>query len=280
MSGLGSRPEWTPPSLRDPGHGRTPDVVAQSSGAVAPAPALPTDFAETAYDGKARHLTVVADPRQRTEELSSWAPRYRGVHRATKRVIDVVSSVLVGILVLPVLVAAAIAVAVTDGRPVFFAQWRVGRHGRPIKVRKIRTMHVDADAELRADPQLFDLYVQNDFKLDFEEDPRVTKLGRTLRKLSIDELPQLLNVFLGQMSMVGPRPVVPDELASYGDLVPAYLVMRPGLTGVWQVSGRNDIAYPERAYLDAAYAREWSLTLDLNIAIRTIPCVLSARGVA
>jgi len=244
------------------------------------APVRPNEFsgAPAGLGRRIGRLAVVDDPRRRAADLAAWAPRYRGWRLALKRAIDVVGSALLGLLLLPVLLAAVVVVAVTEGRPVFYSQDRVGRHGRTISVRKIRTMEVDSDARLRENSELFGRYVQNDYKL--ADDPRVTTVGRTLRRLSIDELPQLLNVFVGEMSIVGPRPVIPDELGSYGELAPGYLVVRPGLTGIWQVSGRNEIAYPERAYLDVAYAREWSLSLDARILAKTIPTALSGKGVS
>jgi lipopolysaccharide/colanic/teichoic acid biosynthesis glycosyltransferase len=193
--------------------------------------------------------------------------------RAGKRAVDIALALPLLFTAIPVMVVIAIAVACTSRGPVFFRQTRVGRGGTPITVTKFRTMYVRADERLAADPSLYRTYRSNDFKLPPGEDPRVTRLGRHLRNLSLDELPQLWDVVVGRMSLVGPRPVVPDELECYQEYAPAYLAVRPGLTGVWQVSGRCSIRYPERARLDHHYVATWSLRNDISILIKTVRVV-------
>ena len=166
----------------------------------------------------------------------------------------------------------------SPGRPLF-GQERLGRGGRVFRCWKFRSMHRDAEEILRRDPELYARYVANDFKLECEGDPRVTAIGRLLRKTSLDELPQLFNVLVGQMSMVGPRPVVSFELEHcYGPWMGEYLAVRPGITGPWQISGRNDIRYPERAAIDAHYVNTWTFRRDLTIIARTPRALLRGPG--
>lgn len=161
-----------------------------------------------------------------------------------------------------------------------FGQRRVGRDGGVFRCWKFRTMYTDSEDRLSADPALYERYVTNDFKLEMGGDPRVTPLGRFLRRSSLDELPQLFNVLIGNMSLVGPRPVVVDELEMYGPWKDAYLAAKPGITGPWQCSGRNEIRYPERAMLDAEYLSSWRPARDMKILLRTVPAVLRRNGVS
>jgi lipopolysaccharide/colanic/teichoic acid biosynthesis glycosyltransferase len=141
-------------------------------------------------------------------------------------------------------------------------------------------MRKDAEASLRGDPELYREYVENNFKLSDDRDPRLTRVGRWLRRTSLDELPQLLNVFVGDMSLVGPRPIVPEELERYGHGAAVFLSLKPGMTGAWQVNGRSTIGYPARADIELEYVRNWSLGRDLWILLTTIPAVLRMRGAA
>lgn len=220
------------------------------------------------------HLRVVDD---------AWVPhvgfRYGGKRLLIKRAIDKMAAGIALVLLAPVFGAIALAIKLTSRGPVLFRQQRIGRWGIPFTIVKFRTMHADAEERLRADAQLWHRYVANDFKLEADEDPRVTRLGQWLRKTSLDELPQFLNIWHGEMSLVGPRPVIAEELESYGPWVEAYLHVYPGLTGIWQVEGRNDVTYPERALLDVRYADEWTLRGDLSLAARTLPAVLTSSGV-
>lgn len=199
------------------------------------------------------------------------------VYRWGKRALDVTVS-LVGLsLTLPVWLVVAIMVRRTSPGPVLFRQPRVGRDGRAFTVLKFRSMCIDAEARLRH-LGLYETYVATGYKLPLADECRVTRVGRFLRKTSLDELPQLLNVLRGDMSLVGPRPVVPAELSSYGDLVHCYLAVRPGITGIWQVSGRSHVRFPERAHLDHHYFHRRSLRLDLAILARTPLAVLRGDG--
>jgi lipopolysaccharide/colanic/teichoic acid biosynthesis glycosyltransferase len=196
----------------------------------------------------------------------------------TKRALDVVLVLLVAPLVVPLGILVAIAVALSSRGTVLFGQERVGLGGSSFKMYKFRTMHREAEQLLQRDPRLWNEYVANGFKLPAELDRRVTRVGRFLRRSSLDELPQVLNVLLGAMSVVGPRPVVPAEIANYGDNQAAYLSVRPGITGAWQVTGRSNVDYPQRVEFDAHYVETWSIGLDLKILAKTPRAVLSARG--
>lgn len=183
---------------------------------------------------------------------------------------------LVGVLLLsPLLLSVAVLILLTSGRPVFFVQYRQGRNGRRFPMLKFRTMTTDAETRkgtLKAASGQLD----PTFKL--RTDPRVTRLGRVLRRWSIDELPQLFNVLAGSMSLVGPRPLPVDEHQAIAGWRRRRLAMKPGITGLWQVSGRSDIAFEEWMELDVKYVDDWSLYGDLVILFRTIPAVLSGRG--
>ncbi len=218
-----------------------------------------------------------------TDEAHGWRlpldSRYQGWRLAVKRSFDLVGALVLLVVLSPLAVVGAVAVAATGGRPILFRQQRVGRHGRPFTIYKLRTMRADADDVLQADRVLAERHRLGGYKLELWEDPRITPVGRHLRRFSIDELPQLINVVRGDMSLVGPRPIVPSELTEYGDYAPAYLAAWPGITGAWQVAGRDEVKYPERAALDAAYVAGWSLATDPIILLRTVPAALGARGV-
>ena len=198
------------------------------------------------------------------------------LERSAKAAIDVVGSVIAVVLLSPVLLAVTIAVAL-EGRPIMFRQTRMGRGGRPFTIMKFRTMVPDAEDRLHREG-LYDQYVANGYKLPAGSDPRITATGQFLRRTSLDELPQLFNVIRRQMSLVGPRPVVADELALYGAFRPAYVGVRPGVTGYWQINGRSDVGFPERAELDGYYYDHRSLRFDLRILARTVVAVAFRRG--
>jgi lipopolysaccharide/colanic/teichoic acid biosynthesis glycosyltransferase len=199
--------------------------------------------------------------------------------RAAKRTLDLAVAIAVVVLFLITLPFIALALKLTSRGPILFKQQRIGRDGRAITVYKFRSMRIDAEARLRADPELFAAYLENGFKVPSRLDPRITRVGRFLRKSSLDELPQSLCVLRGTMSAVGPRPVVPDELAALYRRAPEYyLVCKPGLTGLWQVSGRSNVVHKSRSTLDELYAPNWSLLWDVTILLRTVPAVLTAHG--
>jgi lipopolysaccharide/colanic/teichoic acid biosynthesis glycosyltransferase len=200
--------------------------------------------------------------------------------RVIKRTLDLVVAVPAGLLVTPVVAAAAAWIGLRYRGTPFFRQDRVGRDGETITVWKIRTMCKGAEAQLEADPSLRHRYVHRGHKLHSHEDPRILPAGRVLRRYSIDELPQVYQVILGSMSLVGPRPVPREELDHlYGaDYRQYYEAVRPGLTGLWQISGRNHITGEARRGLDVQYVDDWSFSLDVRVLLRTLPAVLSGHG--
>ncbi len=206
-----------------------------------------------------------------------------------KRILDLVLSTLVGIIFLPFLLIIALLIKLHDGGPVLAdIPPRVGKNGNKFYLYKFRSMIENAHNILREDPQYADLYEKykkNSYKLPIEEDPRITPVGKFIRKHSLDEFPQILNVLKGQMSMVGPRAYYPDELEAQPkkfphvqDLIEEVLSVKPGITGLWQVSGRNEIDFDERIKLDACYAKKKSLLLDLCILLKTPWVVITGRG--
>ena len=210
--------------------------------------------------------------------ISLYAVKDGRAAQGIRRVIDVLGAALLLVLLAPLIAAVAILVWCTMGRPVLYVQQRVGKSARLFGLYKFRSMILGSDDILRRSPELYQRYVASNFKLPEEEDPRITRLGRFLRKASLDELPQLWNVLRGEMSLVGPRPVVPEEVAEYGGYARLFLRVKPGLTGLWQVSGRSGIGYPERARMDLQYLGGRSLSGDLGILLRTLPAVIRMRG--
>lgn len=196
-----------------------------------------------------------------------------------KRGFDVVGALAGIVLLSPLLLMLAALVKFSDGGSVVYGHARVGRNGSVFRCWKFRTMVENGDevlaTYLAANPQEREQW-QAIRKL--QNDPRVTRIGAVLRKLSLDELPQMVNILTGQMSFVGPRPVVEDELELYGSAAACYLQSRPGLTGLWQVSGRNDVSYGTRVAFDRHYVENWSFAFDLKILARTVPAVFSSRG--
>ncbi|WP_346538530.1 sugar transferase [Micromonospora sp. DPT] len=226
-------------------------------------------------------LTDVAGPRIHTRPVAGLplihveAPEFRGARKLVKEFVDRAAAALALLLLLPLGAAVALAIRLDSRGPVLFRQTRVGRGGREFGVLKFRTMVVNADALLD------ELAVRNEtdglmFKM--RDDPRVTRVGRLLRKWSLDELPQLVNVLLGQMSLVGPRPPLPSEVARYDGDVARRLLVKPGMTGLWQVSGRSDLSWEDGIRLDLYYVENWSLAADLTILWKTFGAVLRGRG--
>lgn len=204
------------------------------------------------------------------------APRYMDVsYRVMKRIFDVVLS-LVGLIVLfPLFVVLSLMILISDGAPVIFKQKRLGEGGREFFVFKFRSMRRDAEQILQSNPALMEEYKRT-FKL--ENDPRLLKFGKFIRSTSMDELPQLMNVLLGQMSLVGPRPILPREIEMYGEHKDVYLAMKPGCAGLWQCSGRSDVAYDERVELDTEYFRTARMRIDLWILLKTVGSILRREG--
>ena len=198
--------------------------------------------------------------------------------RLSKRIFDTLVALVLIVLLSPLLLLLSLLL-LGDGGKVIFSQKRVGKNGRPFNCLKFRTMALDAEDQLKlllAQSPEHKLQWEKDQKL--KDDPRVSALGGFLRRTSLDELPQLFNVLQGQMSLVGPRPIVEAELQRYGSDASYYLMVRPGMTGLWQVNGRNDLDYESRVYLDTWYVKNWSLWYDLVILIKTIRTVLSSKG--
>lgn len=199
--------------------------------------------------------------------------------RRSKRALDLVLTILGGLVLIPLMLILAALVKLDSSGPVFYAQRRVGAADREFRCWKFRTMHPDADAVL-ANHLYEHPHLRSEWELDHKlrEDPRVTRVGRFLRKTSLDELPQLWNVVRGQMSLVGPRPIVDAEVTKYRDAYELYRRVTPGITGMWQVSGRNNTSYDERVALDSYYVRSWSVWLDLVLLARTVESVLLRKG--
>ena len=199
--------------------------------------------------------------------------------RAAKRSLDILVSLAMLVCVSLPLLVIAIAIKLDSPGPVFYAHPRIGRYGREIRVLKFRTMARDADKKLREFLDLQpDLRAAWDASFKLLDDPRIMRTGRILRRFSLDELPQLVNVIRGEMSLVGPRPVVQEELVRFGNKAAIVLRALPGLTGLWAVSGRSDITYDERVALEYRYVTSWTFGLDVSILLRTIPVVLLGRG--
>ena len=225
-------------------------------------------------------LTDIAGPRIHTRPVAGLSlisieyARFAGIKYWVKRLADIIGSSLLIILLSPVLLLVSLLVK-SDGGPVLFRQERIGKNGKPFKMLKFRSMVVDAEAKLAALEAKSD---GNGVMFKMKDDPRVTKVGRFLRRYSIDELPQLFNVLGGTMSLVGPRPALPKELAAYDDWATRRLLVQPGITGLWQVSGRSNLSWEDSVRLDQYYVENWSITTDLLILLRTLKVVVASDG--
>jgi len=195
---------------------------------------------------------------------------------AAKRAMDLLGAAAALIVLSPILAVVALLILITDGRPILFRQPRAGRDGQPFSIAKFRTMRRGADAERDALRARNEIQGGASFKLT--DDPRVTKLGQALRRWSIDELPQFWNVLLGDMSLVGPRPHPFDDVAGYADWHHRRLEMKPGITGLWQISARSNPDFDEWVRLDLEYIDHWSLGLDVQIMLKTPGALLRAEG--
>ncbi|CAN7612033.1 sugar transferase [Phenylobacterium sp. LjRoot219] len=195
------------------------------------------------------------------------------------RIFDIIFAMSGLIFVAPLMIVVAIAIKIQDGGPIFFGHSRIGYEGRSFRCWKFRSMVVDAEARLSAllarDPE-----ARREWEADqkLRRDPRVTLLGRFLRVSSVDEIPQLFNVLRGEMSLVGPRPIVTGEVARYGRRFAQYCSVRPGITGLWQISGRNDVSYRRRVAIDTVFANTLCLSLYLKILFATVPAVMKRDG--
>lgn len=221
-----------------------------------------------------------AHRKSRTTMVSSDAPaRLTALEEAGVRLLDIGVSLAAIIALAPLLLLVAMMIKLRNPGPVFFAHRRLGRDGRSFGCLKFRTMVVDAEqrlAALIANDPVARAEWERDHKL--RNDPRIIPGGNFLRKASLDELPQLFNVLRGAMSIVGPRPIVESEVARYGRYYASYCAVRPGITGLWQVSGRNDVSYRRRVACDVSYARNKSMVGDVRLIALTLPAVLKAKG--
>ncbi|MDR0826431.1 MAG: undecaprenyl-phosphate galactose phosphotransferase WbaP [Desulfovibrio sp.] len=196
-----------------------------------------------------------------------------------KRLLDIIYCLLGSVVIMPLIPLLALCIRLDSEGPIFFRQQRIGQGGKVIRIYKFRTMVANAQDELveilKKDPALREKWAK-DQKLP--NDPRLTRVGAFLRRVSLDELPQVFNVIKGEMSFVGPRPIVENEIPRYGEAFSFYTRVKPGITGLWQISGRNDVKYAKRVELDKTYIYNWSVWMDIYIMIRTIPALLTGRG--
>jgi exopolysaccharide biosynthesis polyprenyl glycosylphosphotransferase len=226
-------------------------------------------------------LLDVAGPRTTIRQTAGLTllhvdhPQLGGIRLAIKDLFDRTAAAAALVMLSPLMIALAAAIWLHDRGPVLFTQVRVGKDGRVYRINKFRTMVVDAEQRR---PQLLGRSDTDGILFKLRKDPRVTAVGVHLRRWSVDELPQLINVFLGDMSLVGPRPALPDEAAKYADHVRRRLVVRPGLTGLWQVNGRSNLSWEESVRLDLRYVENWSFALDLQILWKTISVLLNGSG--
>ena len=225
---------------------------------------------------------AVSGPTAVSGDVPAGTPAADRLFRAlpSGRAFDVAMALAAILVFLPLLLLTALLIKLSAPGPVLFVQRRIGRDGKPFPCLKFRTMVVDAQDVLNT---LLETCPAARAEWDRDQklrtDPRITPIGAILRKSSLDELPQLFNILAGHMSVVGPRPIVEAEIYRYGARFDAYCSVRPGLTGLWQVSGRNEVSYEARVRLDALYARRKSTRYDLAICLRTVPAVLGSRGV-
>lgn len=201
--------------------------------------------------------------------------RTSGLDAVIKWLIDYVGALFILLLIWPILLIIYIYIRLDSKGPAIYRRRVMGTNGTQFDAFKFRTMHANGDEILAAYPDL-EIQLQQDHKL--KEDPRITRFGNTLRRYSLDELPQFFNVLLGQMSLVGPRMISPPEMDQYGKWATNLLTVKPGITGLWQISGRSDVSYEERVKLDMYYIRNWSLWVDVYILLNTIPAVLKKKG--
>ncbi|ARM89742.1 exopolysaccharide production protein ExoY [Rhizobium sp. CIAT894] len=211
------------------------------------------------------------------DDLHASRPHAAG--RSSKRALDLLMAITALILLSPLLLLVAMIVKFSDRGPIFYSHTRIGFGGAPFGCLKFRTMKTDASAQL-AELLQNNPAARSEWEAThkLKDDPRITAVGEILRRSSIDELPQLINVLRGEMSLVGPRPITAEELPRYGEHIWAYMAFRPGLTGHWQTSGRNDVSYEHRVSLDVHYIDNWSLGRDFVIIAKTIPALFTQRG--
>lgn len=225
----------------------------------------------------AESALILAEPKVRTNQDFPVKPNL--AWPSTSRVVDVIIAATLFIVLLPLMAIIVIFMKLSEHGPVFFAQPRVGLGGKPFNCLKFRTMHVDADLRLtRLSAQNEELRREWTSTQKLLRDPRATRFGRILRNTSLDELPQLINVLRGEMSLVGPRPIIENEMSRYGRYAALYVSVRPGLTGLWQVTRNSGTSYRRRVATDVLYVRNRTLAFDFRILLATIPAVLMGNG--
>ena len=227
--------------------------------------------------------TSSAPKRRQREEVAYWVARAKPPRTGgwPMRAFDILIALVVALISLPIMLVAAVAVRLEDGGPSIFVHERLGFGGRMFPCLKFRTMAIDAEARLASLLEA-DGFARREWELHHKlrNDPRITQVGRILRRTSVDELPQLLNILRGEMGVVGPRPLVLSEAANYGPRIGTYCRVRPGVTGLWQINGRNELKFRRRIAYDVTYVRNRSFLGDLWILLRTIPVVVTLRGSA
>lgn len=197
----------------------------------------------------------------------------------TKRFADIIISLVALICASPIFLIISICYLFGDNKgPVYFKQKRVGLNGETFYIYKFRSMVVDAERKLKENKSLYKKYLEKGYKLEPHEDPRINKFGSFLRQTSLDELPQFINVLKGEMSLIGPRPLIEEELKEYKERKNELLSVKPGITGYWQVNGRSNVGYPERVEMQLYYVQNQSLLLDIKIFFKTISAILLKRG--
>lgn len=227
---------------------------------------------------RARSLRTARPQTHRGARIQRYRKAF-AIDRLASRGLDIAVAGTALVIMAPALVLLAMSIWLSDGASPIFVHWRIGRGGGKFPCLKFRTMVPDSQARLQH-LLATDAAAAEEWRRDHKlrDDPRITKFGQFLRKSSLDEIPQLANVLVGHMSLVGPRPIIEGEIARYGRYFQHYCRVRPGLTGLWQVSGRNAVSYRRRVAIDTTYVRRQSLPTDLVILQRTLPAVLSGRG--
>lgn len=277
--------EFRPLQFRDSGESRISSMALNRS-----AVELPKSMHTTKHDSALADAQVSGgspffsagsslSERELITIVSDLAVPASDTNRSVARILDILVATGLLVLLSPVLALVALAAAISSPGPIIFKHKRIGLNGREFDCYKFRSMRIDAEAHLSAlldkNAELRQEWNRNQ---KLENDPRITAIGRFLRLTSIDELPQLINVIRGDMSLVGPRPIIRAEVPRYGRYITTYISVRPGITGIWQVSGRNTLSYRRRVAADVLYARSKSLWLDLKILLMTIPAVITGRG--
>lgn len=232
----------------------------------------------------AANITDVAGPRLNIQPVEGLplievkAPQFTGFNRILKRWLDIIFAIVAIVLTLPFVLIAAISIKLHDRGPVLFVQERIGQSGASFRMFKFRTMQQNAESQVDRLEEIEHDSAGNTVLFKLKEDPRVTKPGKWIRRYSIDELPQLINVLIGNMSLVGPRPPLQREVEKYESFVLSRFIVKPGITGLWQVSGRSDLSWEESVRADLNYVQNWSIVFDLVIMWRTVKAVLKGNG--